>query len=307
MGESDRYIDFRQKSLWKLNSTDACIQLIYVNAIFFVILLFIQVGFLFGDKELSVFYETIIGQLAIPAVIGDLVYKPWTLFTHGFTDIGANLFTVLINLVWLYFFGKILELTTSSRSVIPVYIYGVAVSGLFFILASLFLPPSMLTRFSFFGAQSGVMALAVAATILLPRYKVFPQIRGGLSLWILTSIYVLLELLGSKEKGLAQMFGIFGAVSIGAVFAFYLKKGIDISNWMNKFYYNIQQLFRTPNKNNSTDKVFYKTGNRVPFEKEPIVTQNKIDIILDKISATGYGSLTAKEKAILKQQANHND
>ena len=42
--------------------------------------------------------------------------------------------------------------------------------------------------------------------------------------------------------------------------------------------------------------MFYKTGNQKPFEKHSIVTQQRIDEILDKINQKGYSFVIRRRK-----------
>ncbi len=43
------------------------------------------------------------------------------------------------------------------------------------------------------GASAGVMAIAIATTALAPGYRIFPMINGGIPLWVLTLIFVVLD------------------------------------------------------------------------------------------------------------------
>ena len=49
------------------------------------------------------------------------------------------------------------------------------------------------------------------------------------------------------------------------------------------------------------EKIFYNTGGRKPYVKKPVVTQQRIDQILDKINQKGFSSLSEDEKSILKK------
>ena len=49
--------------------------------------------------------------------------------------------------------------------------------------------------------------------------------------------------------------------------------------------------------------MFYNTGNRSPYSKQSIITQQRVDEILDKINNKGYQFLTDEEKQILKKAA----
>jgi len=57
----------------------------------------------------------------------------------------------------------------------------------------------------------------------------------------------------------------------------------------------------TPQK--TKEKMFYKTDSQKPYEKRSIITQQRIDEILDKINQKGYSLLSEEEKNILKRAA----
>ena len=82
----------------------------------------------------------------------------------------------------------------------------------------------------------------------------------------------------------------------------FLRKGKDGSKWMNNFYNWVINLFnpyKKPSKDKVKETVFYNTDGRKPFKKTSIVTQQRVDEILDKISQSGYDSLTTEEKEFL--------
>ena len=74
---------------------------------------------------------------------------------------------------------------------------------------------------------------------------------------------------------------------------------------MNELYNWFINLFNPDKKTNPQvkvrEKIFYDTGNRKPFEKRPVVTEQRIDQILDKINQKGFDHLTEEEKTILKK------
>jgi hypothetical protein len=61
------------------------------------------------------------------------------------------------------------------------------------------------------------------------------------------------------------------------------------------------------NPNNVKEKkifkkeLFYKSQGNPPFTKTPLITQQKVDELLDKISQKGYTHLTEEERDLLKR------
>ena len=160
------------------------------------------------------------------------------------------------------------------------------------------------------GANTGVLAVAIAATALTPKFKLFAQIRGGVSLWIFTVIFLLIDLSGIQGAGLAYSFAHLGAALAGYLFIFFMRNGYDGSIWMNKTYSKIINLFNpvvAKGRNSVKDKYFYKTGNRTPFSKTPVITEDRINEILDKINSNGVKSLTKEEQEILRKASENKE
>ncbi len=301
MGEADRYSNYRIKKPWRDRiGKDAITVLIAAHVagfvLFLIILAIYQIPTLAG-------YDKFISYFTLPTSAKKLLFQPWSIFTYSITDFGANFFRVLSNMVWLFFYGQILRLYTRDEVIIPVFIYGTIFGAAGFIVFCSFSSQAAYQSLSLFGAHNGVFALAIAATVIAPKYKILPQLRGGISLWIVTLIYILLNVGSVSAVGTGYGIGILFAGAVGAMFTLLLKKDIDITDWMNSFWQSIQMLFVKPIKSQAKEVVFYKTGNREPYSKDPIVTDKKIDELLDKISEYGMDSLTAKEKEILRKHS----
>ena len=93
-------------------------------------------------------------------------------------------------------FGYIFLDLTGNRKIIPLYIYGALAGALAFVLAYNFLPAlkPMLPNAEALGASAGVMAIAVAVTTIAPGYRIFPMLFGGIPIWVLTTIYLIIDL-----------------------------------------------------------------------------------------------------------------
>jgi hypothetical protein len=153
------------------------------------------------------------------------------------------------------------------------------------------------------GGNAGIMAMAVATTTLSPDYRLFRMLNGGIPLWILTLLYVIIDVAGSQ--GMAQQLAHLGGGLIGFLFIVSLRNGYDWGLWMNKLYNWFMNLF-DPDKpvhqaEKIKEKVFYNTRGQKPFIKRPVITQQRIDEILDKINQKGYNHLSEEEKNILKK------
>ena len=308
MGESERYQDYQnyrrnRRSIFLSQGDNALFWLLTLNVCFFLILLFIRVGYGVADHDNIAFESQVLPNFQLPGRLLPLSEKPWTLLIYNFGDI--YFLRLLGNTLWLWSFGSILQGMTGNKKLIPVFIYGGLVGGIFFVAGNYIFPHSLVGG-NLFGANTGVMALAAATTMLEPNYRIFPNINGGIPLWILFVAYCIIALLGITVGGGPYFFSVLGSAAAGALFVVLLRKGTDASAWMNNLYQWVTNIFTPSDKGNKAsvkEKVFYNAGNRTPYSRSANITQQRIDDILDKISQEGYASLTDEEKKILKRAA----
>lgn len=310
MGESDRYQEYRKtrRRFTLGQDNNALVALFAINVIFFALLLLIQVSYFFYQQTASTFEAEVVQWFALPSGLTRFSERPWTLLTYMFTDTGSNLMRLLSNMLWLWAFGYILQRMAGNDKIIPVYIYGGLAGGLVFIAANYLIPPlrEQVGYSSLLGANAGTIAVAMATTTLSPQYKFFTQIRGGIPIWVLMAIYLLIDFAGIASQSAAYSLSHIAGALAGFFFVFLLRKGKDGSVWMNRFYFWVINLFtptEKPSSNEVKKKVFYNTSGREPYSKKSIVNQQRIDAILDKINQKGYHFLTEEEKQILKKAA----
>lgn len=306
MGEADRYIDYReQKKRFTLGQADnALMWLFALNVVFFLILQVIKVSIDVQDHSSAAFFSQVTIWFHLPASLESLGQRPWTLFSYMFSDV--DLMRALSNMLWLWAFGSVLQNLTGNRKLIPVYLYGGFSGAIFFIAAAYLIPgnKAIIDALGLLGANAPVMAVAVSATMISPGYRFFRNIGGGIPIWVLTLAYVLVDI-GSIANGVAAFpIAHIGGAFAGFLFVKMLKNNMDGSKWMNNFYNWFINLFN-PNKkekkNNVKERVFYNAGGKPPYSKTAIITEQRVDEILDKINQKGYDHLTKEEKDILKR------
>ncbi len=303
MGESERYMDLRLRKIRLGDDNNALMALIAINALLFVSFGLIQVIYYISQSTDTAFQYEILRWFVVPAKLSSLATKPWTVLSYMFIHIGF-IYT-LINLVWLWVFGSIFQDLSGNSKIIPVYIYG-GIAGAVFFVATSYAFPILRDQvdYSFmFGGNAGIMAVALATTTLSPDYRLFKMLNGGIPLWILTILYVVIDFTGSGNA--AQHLAHLGGGLIGFLFIVSLRQGYDWSLWMNNIFNWFTNLFN-PDKpvrpeSKIKEKIFYNTGGQKPFIKRPVITQQRIDEILDKINQKGYNHLSEEEKAILKK------
>ncbi len=306
MGEADRYSEYKRPSKKILLGADnnAIVALLTINVIFFLLLLTIQVIYSYFQADKSLFQTEVVQYFAMPAQLTRLSERPWTVLTQMFTHI--EVLHILSNMLWLWAFGYILQELTGNKKMVPVYIYGGLMGAVFFILANYFIPPlrPYIGQSFLNGGNAATMAVAVATTALAPDYRFFRNLNGGIPIWVLTVIYILIDIAGVATYSAAQGLSHLGGAAAGFLFVMFLKKGIDPGEWMNRSYDWFMNLFNPYKKKqtpNVREKIFYNTGGRKPYTSTSAITQQKIDDILDKINQKGFQFLSDEEKNILKK------
>ncbi len=306
MGESDRYTDYKiKKYRFTLGQPDNALMWLFVfNVAFVLILLTIKVAISVNDNSDAVFYSQVVGWFSLPADFTKLMNRPWTILSFMFSD--TELFRAVSNMLWLWAYGGILQNLTGNKKLIPVYLYGGFAGAVFFIIATYSIPTNTanVDSATLLGANAAVMAVAVAATLLAPNYRFFRHIRGGIPIWVLTLIYIAIDLAGVAAQPAAHPIAHIGGGFAGFVFVRLLHNKVDGSIWMNNLYSWFINLFNPGKRNRSKpvkEKIFYDTGSRTPYHRTANVTEQRIDEILDKINQKGYNHLTKEEKEILKR------
>ncbi|MEO6731231.1 MAG: rhomboid family intramembrane serine protease [Ferruginibacter sp.] len=308
MGESERYPEYkRPRHRLTLGSDgNALVVLFTINVIFFLLLITIQVVYYFFQSNQTSFNSQIVQYFEMPAGLTKLSERPWTMLTYMFSHTGV--LHILSNMLWLWGFGFILQELTGNKKLIPVYIYGGLAGALVFILANYLIPglKPFIGNTSLIGANAATMAVAVATTTLAPQYRFFRNLNGGIPIWVLTLIYIIIDFAGIASQSASFSLSHLGGGLAGFIFVYLLRKEKDGSVWMNNFYNWFMNLFN-PYKNNNADsikeKAFYKSDGRKPYHKTSNITQQRVDEILDKINQKGYHLLTDDEKNILKRAA----
>ena len=303
MLREDRY----RKKLGLGQDGNSLVLLIAILAIIFCIFKFIWLVYQIAERNVNAYDQNIFNWLVLPGDFEKMMTRPWTLVSFMFMH--KDVWDMLGNLLWLWAFGYIFQDLTGNNKLVPVFLYGSFGAGLLFVLAFNLFPKLVpaASTVSLVGAGAGIMAIAIAATTLAPDYRIFPMINGGIPLWILTVIYVIIDLarMAGQNPPPGQFSHIAGA-GVGFLFIYQMRRGHDWSTWMNNLYLWLGNLFNPDKqswKKTAKTELHYKSKGTQPFKKIPNITQKRIDEILDKINQQGYRFLTDEEKEILKRAA----
>jgi membrane associated rhomboid family serine protease len=289
---------------------NALVQLVILNAVLFVILKFIYVIYIVNSMQTAAYQTNVLTWFALPGTLDKLSSRPWTVFTFMFSDL--SVFRFIGNMFWLWCFGYILQDLTGNRKLIPIYLYGGVAGAAFFLLCYGIFPKlhAQAPFVELVGANASVIAVAIAVTSVAPKYRIFPMINGGIPLWILTVLYLLIDFSTMHRGDVGAYVANLAGAGVGFLFIYRMRRGRDGSIWLNQFFDWCNDLFNPDRKKRGRspkDEFYYKVSGTQPFKKIPNVTQQRIDEILDKINQQGYRFLTDEEKEILKRAADEED
>ena len=252
---------------------NSLVMLFAINALLFVILKFIYVVFQMSDFNLDAFYTNIFNWFILPADIHKLGTRPWTIITSMFVH--EDYLAVIPAMFWLGVFGYVLQDLTGNKRLIPIYIYGGMAGALLYVITYNLVPALQpnLPLATLFGSNAAIMSVAIATTAVKPDYRFFPMINGGIPLWIVTFVFVIIDIisirLGDPAKYMAHLAG--GAT--GFVFIYQLRKGRDLSIGMNNLFEWFNDLFnpgRKAKKKNVRDEFFTRCMAPIPTNAFPM-------------------------------------
>lgn len=276
-----------------LEDGDMLTRLIVINVLVFVVVLFINIfQFLFQGS----FADQIISWLTLPAFLPELVIRPWTLVTYMFLHEGV--FHLIFNLLWLYFGGLIFLNFFSEKQLLGTYISGGLAGGVLYILSYNLFPvfESVVQVATNRGASAAVMAIIIAAATYAPSYPVRLFFVLEVKLWVVAAIAVLLDLAGIERSNAGGHIAHLGGAIFGYLMAKSFDRGVDITHWIYDFYDYLLKLFGKK----KLKKAYSKKGYTNVYSKyQPMSDQERLDQILDKISMSGYDSLSKEEKEFL--------
>ena len=283
----------------KIRNGNPVTLLILLNvAVFLTISLLRILLFLTGNfGVLASFLSFIIENISLNLSIQGLLFKPWTLITHMFTHI--DLAHIFWNMITLYWFGTILSEYTSIKKIIPLYLLGGIAGALFTIFLSLLPPFHFLSGATAIGASAGITAIIVATATLVPNYRMNLLLIGPVKLIYIAIFVIFIDVLNvASYSNVGGNLAHLGGAIMGYIFIVQYKKGRDLSNGINRFFDWMSGMFRSSPK--SKMKVAYKRGvSDEEYNYNKKTEQEQIDKILDKISKSGYESLSKTEKEIL--------
>ncbi len=263
-------------------------KLIYINIGVYILALFFEVV-----KDL---YKSdtnfLITWFSLSADTSTLLTTPWTLLSYGFLHV--DFLHILFNLIVLFYIGNLFIEYFTQKQLLQFYVLGTLFGGLLFIASYNYFPLFTNKSAILIGASAGVSAIFIGIATYMPNYQLKIRFIGFVKLWYLAAIFVLFDIMQLAGNNAGGHFAHLG----GALFGFlYVNQA---SNKKIGIWEKIIAFFTSQKK---PLKTVYKSKNKKSkVQKTKSEQQQQIDSILDKISKSGYETLTKKEKEFLFQQ-----
>jgi membrane associated rhomboid family serine protease len=233
--------------------------------------------------------------LALPPQFHVFMERMWTLFTYMF--IHAGIFHIFFNMLWLYTVGNIFSELIGSKQLVGTYLLGGLSGGILYLLVSGFFPNPYMGS-GLVGASAGVMAIVIAAAFRAPDLILQVFIIGPVRLKYIALVSFILYSVIDITSNMGGKIAHIGGAAFGLLFAVQYKKGNDLTRGIT----GILDMFSNiaASRTSRNVKVAYKRPvSDEHYNDVKVEEQKKVNAILDKISRSGYDSLSKEEKDFL--------
>lgn len=288
-----------------LQSSSKLTQLIIVNILVFVALGIMRLGFfLFNDIAT---FDLITNYVGLSPHIPTAAFHFWTLITYAFVHF--SFFHLLFNMLVLYWMGLIFTEYLGEKKLWPVFLMASWCGGLLYLIVYNVFPVFHVSTLSptMIGASAGVLGIVLATATLLPDYTVYLLLIGPVRLKWIALVMILIDIISIPFGNAGGHIAHIGGAAFGMVFTKSLQNGNDLSYWLQ----SLLSLFQPKTKKRKHLKVVhtptatYKNSSDIKTIAEQNA-QKRVDDILDKISKSGYESLSNEEKTFLFNYSNKN-
>lgn len=285
------------KDAWR-KPNNALPQIIILNVVIFLALVILN---LLGNiNALSGINHFIQKQFAIPSAFSEFILRPWTIITYAFSHDLGGVLHILFNMIFLYWFGKLIVEYLGNQKLINIYVLGAITGAVLYLLAYNTIPGLIGKHSNMVGASGAVYAVVLAAATLVPNYTFFLLFFGPVRIKYIALFCLATSLIGLNGANVGGNLAHLGGGFIGVFYVKQLQAGTDWGKWIYSFMRFVKSFFvRQPKMKVSSQKRSSSSSGYSGSKGSTasnIADQAEIDKILDKISQSGYESLSKEEK-----------
>ncbi len=269
----------------------ALTRLIYINLGVFLVFRILNVFFFLSGTPFP-----FMDWLALPADFGLLASRPWTLITYMFLHF--EFLHILFNLLWLYWMGQIFLTYFDQGKLITIYLLGGISGGLFYVVGYNLFPvfSHMVSDSRLLGASASVIAIVTALAVHAPNHTLHLMFIGPVKMKYIALISVLMYVIGISSTNAGGNLAHLGGAFWGVIYVLQLRRGIDPGKRVNGLFSSLKKTFGSQPK----VKISYrKPTDDIEYNRQKNQDQKRMNQILEKISKSGYDSLSKEEKEIL--------
>lgn len=266
-------------------------RLIYINLAVFLVIRLVNVFYFLAAVEFP-----FLDWLALPSDFNQLTSRPWTLLTYMFLHF--DFLHILFNILWLYWMGQIFLGYFDQAKLLALYLLGGLAGGLFYVLGYNFFPvfAESITQSRLLGASASVIAIVTALAVHAPNHTLHLMFIGPVKIKYIALFSVLLYVIGISSSNAGGNLAHLGGAFWGVVYILQLRRGFDPSRGITWLSNRVRKLFTPRPKVKVT---YRKPVNDMDYNRLKNQEQERMNQILEKISKSGYGSLSKEEKEIL--------
>lgn len=238
-------------------------------------------------------FEEIRNLLGISSNVNEVMKSPWVIISYMFTHV--NIFHLFSNMIFLYFFGKLFLKYLSNTRLFSNYILGGLTGAFFFMLFSNY-SNIQIESDPLIGSSASILSILVTCFVFTPNYsfKIFKNSEKSIKLKYLVIIFIIYSIINPLyTNNIGGLISHLGGITYGILYMILIKKKINVG-------YFIEKIFEI---NFSNEKKIKRRKNEDDYEYNTRKKINELELnkILDKISKSGFKSLSKKEKKILKK------
>lgn len=279
-----------QKLTYRYQFLNAAERLIVINVLCFVVPFVLNtLLFLFQVPSSNVF-----SWLHLSADWSVWITRPWTIFTYSFLHSGF--FHLFWNMLLLYYAGIFFLNLFQRTTFYNVYFLGVLAGGLVFLLSYAIFPVFQGLRPPMVGASAGVIAVFVFISTYTPDQEI-RLLFFNVKLKYVALAFVVSDVIQIPYGNAGGHLAHIGGAGLGFWYAKQLQIGKDIGAPFAQMVQRVLQLFQPSSPLKTVHRSKTKRSTAKPQRTN--TEQQRIDEILDKISTSGYDSLSKEEKDIL--------
>ncbi|KAA5825107.1 rhomboid family intramembrane serine protease [Algibacter amylolyticus] len=274
----------------KLTNLNVLEKIIAINVVVFLLALILRTDLIWFE---------------LPSSFSSFIMKPWSIISYAFLH--YDVWHILFNMLWLYFLGRMFLNLFSAKMAINIYFLGAISGGLLFMFCYSLFPGVFGGSSRLLGASAAVRALLIFLCAYMPNQEM-RFFTFSLKLWYVGAAIVALDVIGVFSGIKDPVYGNaggnlahLGGALLGYFYAKQLLSGNDIGKGFERMTDSVVSMFKPSKKGplKTVHKNKGKVGGYTKADFNAFNNQKKIDVILDKISKSGYDSLTSEEKEFL--------